>query len=548
MLSSFLKDLKEKLFSLFNFFIKEEFLLVFLSLLLLFLSFLPLVWAQIVKTPPDSVFTLAFNYVPDYYQYISWMKDGVEGKLFITSRYTLENFSRQPVYFFYSIAGLVSGSLKLNLFFSFHLLRLVLGLGKIYVFWLLLLRLFKSSFKRKLALLLGLFLTPFYSFKPLVLLFPFLTSLDPLVRTFFLPHNSFSLFLILLAFLKLEQVLGSKANFLKKEVLLLGVLFSLAAIANPALAGLMLLVLSLGWVFYSLSFKRRFDKLFKLLVVVLLFTLPVIGYQLYIFNFFEPFAWAFKQQSQTRFALDFKDLLLIGGPGLVFLALGFKKFFKRKGFLNQIVLAWAVLPLLIFPFMGKLVPLSLERLFELCFYLALGIMGGEVVGEFFLQLKRKKVKIVGGVLSLFAFLLFTFPYLGLSLKFWFNMYDYPYFNIFIPKTVVQGLLWMDKYTEKEAGVAAPYYTASFLPAFSHNKVLFGHDFATFKAQEKLKQLDVIYKSHSLVEVRQVLIDNKIEYVVFNQETPRFEQTLLGEVGEFKLVYKNKDLTIYKFID
>jgi len=128
------------------------------------------------------------------------------------------------------------------------------------------------------------------------------------------------------------------------------------------------------------------------------------------------------------------------------------------------------------------------------------------------------------------------------------MYSYPYFNIFIPKSVVKSLLWLDNNTVAESGVAAPYYTSSFLPAFSHNKVLFGHDFATFKAEEKLKQLDIIYKSKDEKQVSKVLRENKIDYIIFNQEVPEFKETVLEEVGEFRLVYKNKDVTIYKFID
>jgi len=61
-----------------------------------------------------------------------------------------------------------------------------------------------------------------------------------------------------------------------------------------------------------------------------------------------------------------------------------------------------------------------------------------------------------------------------------------------------------------------------IPAFTHNKVFFGHDFVTYQAQERLKELAI----------------------VFSPESPHFESTNLPKL-DLQLIFSNSQNRIYQ---
>ena len=82
---------------------KEEVFILICLFTITLLGLAPILMELLKFTPPDRVFTFAHNYMADYYQYLSWMKDGADGKILLTSRFSSDLFPRQPVYLFYSV-------------------------------------------------------------------------------------------------------------------------------------------------------------------------------------------------------------------------------------------------------------------------------------------------------------------------------------------------------------------------------------------------------------------------------------------------------------
>lgn len=499
--------------------------ILFLVLIIVFLGLLPLFTDLFIHTPPGTVYSFAHNYMLDYYQYLSWMKDGAAGKFLITSRYSAENFSRHPVYLFYPLLGFVCSKLGVSLPLGYTFARIFFSLIKLYALYFLISQALKTSLERKLAFFLALFLPPFYQIFPLKLLFPYISSLDPLMRTFFLPHNLATTIFLLLGSIYFDRSWVFSSGF-----------FVLASLLNPAMTGLFYLFFFAG---VFLTLLRQPEKILELAVgcfLLGLLTFPILFYYQRLFGTTLPFSWMFHQQ-KTVHLLGAKDYFLASGP-LAFLAIfAIGGFFQRKDFLSKLVVTWAILPFFLAPFLGKTIPVSQERIFEISHFIPLSILAGYSLARL---AKKIDLKIIFVCLGLFSL-----PYFFLSLKWQINMFSSPYFNIFIPRSALEAFDWLDKNTPDESVVATSYYTGNMLPAFSHNKVLFGHDFVTYQAQERLKELNFIYEQKSPPEkIKEILHERQVKYLLFTPESPPIETTNLAKIN-LKLIFSNDENQIYQ---
>lgn len=501
-----------------SFFSKETNFILICVFLISFLSLIPLLANRFIHTPKDTLYTFVHNYVPDFYQYVSWMKDGADGKPLIASRLSPDLFVRKPVYLFYPLSGFVISKLGINLFFGYTLLRVMLGLINLLLIYIFISQIFKEGRLRKIAFLFALFLPPFYRLKPLSLLLPYITSIDPLQRVLFLPHDLAATSLFLLAMIFFSQ----------KKFLFSGVFLFLASIINPAMIILLL-------IFFGVAAALQAPLPFFLVVVP---TLAVIAYYQHLFATTLPFSWMYQQQKVNTLMLSFKDFVLLAGPALFLAVFSFKDFLKSKQFINKLVACWAVFPFVLFPFLGKYLPISRERIFETSFYIPLAILAGMTIS--------KLAKKINFAIIFAGIILFILPYLYTSLKWQIELFKSPYFNVYVPKTLVETMLWLDKNTPDESVVLAGYYTGNMVPAFSHNRVVFGHDFATYQARDRLKDMAMVYsKDTSSEQLKEILARNHVSYIFFSPETPTFSQTNLNQLDNLRLLFSDSGIVIYQ---
>lgn len=515
-----------------NFILVSIFILSFLGLLSLFID-------QGVRTSQDHFFSFAHNYILDYYQYISWMKDGADGKFLITSRFSPDEFVRKPVYLFYPVAGFVFSKLGLNLFVGYTLLRIFLSLAKLFFVYLFIAHVFEQSNQRKLAFFLTLFLPPFYGIKPLRILLVNISSLDLLQRTFFIPHDLMTTIFLLGASVFFSQGLKSEKT---KPLIIACFLLFLASVTNPVMLVIYYLFFFSAVFLVVLRQRGISNYLVWSSFLVLVSGLPLIVYYRYLFATTLPFSWMFDQQRVTTLNLSLKDFVLGCGPAVFLFPFSVPVFFKRKDFLSKLVISWAVLPFFLSPFLGKIIPLSQERIFEMSHFIPLAILATATISQ---VLGRYRVP--GQILFLifFLFVVFAAPYFYLSLKFQVEMFSVPYYNIFVPKSTIEAFNFLNENTPDESTVATGYYTGNMLPAFSHNKVLHGHDFVTFKADRRLDESQVILGLESDPEqVEEILRRNKISYVLLTPETPNFEQTSLPGLSSLRLIFFNEENFVY----
>ncbi len=193
---------------------------------------------------------------------------------------------------------------------------------------------------------------------------------------------------------------------------------------------------------------------------------------------------------------------------------------------------------MLFPFLGKYLPVSRERIFETSFYLPLAVLASMTIAKI-----AKKINLT---IILAGIILFIIPYFYASLKWQTELFQKPYFNVYVPKTLAETMLWFDKNTPDESVVLAGYYTGNMIPAFAHNRVVFGHDFVTYQAKDRLKDMAMVYsKDASSEQLKEILARNHVSYILFSPETPTFAQTNLGQLDNLRLLSSDSGIAVYQ---
>ena len=526
------------------FFRRETNFVLALIFLISFFGLLSLFYDQWVIRPKSTIYCFAHNYMPDYYQYLSWMKDGSDGKFLITSRLSPDNFPRRPVYLFYPFFGFLVGRLGLNLYLGYTLVRIAFSLLKIFVLYWLIGFVFKKASSRKLAFLIALFLPPFYSLRPFTRLFSRIASVDILHRAFFIPHNLATTGFVLIAVLLLYRWLQINENKNKltrwRFLIFAAILFILAAIANPAMLSFYYLFLGLG--FFITFLQKPSAKLILAGGVALLAGLPLIIYYQLLFKDTLPFSWMYEQQKIVTLDINFKGYFFSLGPAAILFFFSLKDFFKKKDLLANFLIVWAIIPFLLEPLLGRRLPVSQERLFELSHFIPLSILATATLEKTLDKFKKP-------FLSKLVYLLivmFSVPYLYLSVKSQLEDYNKPYINIYLEKSLIEAFSWLDKNTPDESVVSSGYYTSNMIPAFTHNKVLFGHDFVTYRSGQREQEMKTILNPQTEEKtVREILKRNKISYLLITPETGILPLLRLKQMAGTEIVFANQGNTILK---
>lgn len=505
--------------------------------MVLLLSALPNLYT-LFNTPKNTTYTFAHNYIPDYYQYISFMKDGANGKILMTFRTSPDNFARKPVYLFYTVSGFIFSKIGVNLFIGYFALRIVFSFLKFLLLLYLLMQIFpKSPTLRKLAFFFVVFSTAFYQINPLAIYYPAVTSIDPLVRAVFLPHDLLTMIFIILGAVFLNRWLEEKGQ--KKDILVSGFCFLSATVTNPAMLTTFGSYFAVASVLYLIADLKNWKKLLIGVAVIGLITLPVYLYYQILFTTTLPFSWLLNNQGLVDYQIGLKEFIVVGGPILILAIFSIPKFFSRRDFLTKLIISWAFLPFILFQLYGKYLPLSQERIFESGFYIPLAILGATTI----YSLPKNYLK----SLTVIVLLIFFLPYFYLSLTKHLQEYNGNYFNIDVPNSTIEAFNWLDKNSPDESVVAAGYFTSNILIAFTHNKVVYGHDFSTYKGPKRFIENNIIYSNQSTEsQIKKVLNKENVSYIIFTPENRRYEDTNLKSLNNLKLVFANPGNAIYYY--
>ncbi len=142
--------------------LNKDFIIVFCVSFVVTVASLYQTLLYIKVTPEGFVYPLVHNFEADYYWYLSLIRQGWEGNILLTSRYTPEIFSPQFVNTFFSVAGMLAHTPGFSLPLIYTILRVFGGVA-VFLITYTLLQILKLSLRQRMcAFALVILSTPFW--------------------------------------------------------------------------------------------------------------------------------------------------------------------------------------------------------------------------------------------------------------------------------------------------------------------------------------------------------------------------------------------------
>lgn len=534
-------------------------MLFIICLLAVILSIWPDIY-RLRQTPPNTTFPLIHNHPEDYFYYLSLMKQGAEGSIKLTSRMTPESFPTALVHTFYAMLGHLSRISGLSLVMVYFFSRILFGallLGLIFVIAYKIWRSFPLSGQTSYLTLISFLNIAINSgfwnldFKNNEFIFrqyfSFWTRFNPILRTTYIPHHLLSTFLGLWSIYYLAKVLN-KFN-LKKLILasFLGLLSGFIYFATMfnilgavAIYAICLIIKS--------NLRDKSPRQSISLSLITIFVYIVISSLSLLYLFFlarSGFPWSSYNNVAEKFTFSFipAEYLFALGPTLILVLIGLPKIIKSSLLLPQLLLTWIAFPFLGILFLKKILPFMGDVYYlEATSYIPIGLLA--IFGM--VQLKEILLK---KHLLLFYYLI-TILLIYQIIPLYFSLINEQkntriLYNTYLPNEVIDSFVWLDKNTSHKASILAGGFLGNIIPAFTHNKVFYGHPANTYQADTKLYLAYQIFSGQDAALAKKISQQYGLSYIYYSLDTDLPTQKFLQETN-LKLVYQNAKVRIYRF--
>jgi hypothetical protein len=488
----------------------------------------------VLLTPAGSFYPLVHNYEQDYYWYLSMMRQGWDGTLLLSTKYTAEQFAGIFVNTFFPFFGMVSRLLSLPLPVMYTILRFLGAFTLLWAFYLLTGKIFSSKLTRWLAILLAFCQTPLMvkSQGNLVMAGEFWTGFDPIFRIAWLPHHTIANAVAVTLFIvHRSSFIGRKNIFI-----LITLLSFLTGWLNPA-SGLLVL-----FVFAGLVIAGRK----KAVVTGDLSVLTGAGVSLVSLFFIQgtTFPWtAFRDwEKYNQYPVNPGTyLVILGLPG--FLALGgIVRTIITKNLNLLLVILWYL-----FPFLGLLIFSQTDEISNGRFLQSAGYLPAAILSAYFLEwgisrFKRKAQQFVYlGIVILIAVM--AFPAFARSLKIQEYYISKNLFNnlVIIPDTTLAVI--EDVGRLKPGGlVIAPENISLLIPAFTRHRVYAGHPTFTYNPPGRSKSAELaafLYGTDELYRHKLLVTEDPLAVIT---DTQKPDQAL--SAAGYRVIYRTGNLSVW----
>ncbi|MBN1582366.1 MAG: hypothetical protein JXA89_16790 [Anaerolineae bacterium] len=542
------------------------------------LGSLPYLVGVLVSTPDMQFSGFVYNVV-DCNSYIAKMRQGARGEWLFTLPYTSEPHRGAFVYPFYIILGKVAAWSGLSFVVTYHLARLVCVLFLVASVYAFLARFTSWLAIRRIAFLLACFssglgwvlvvlnLTSLFGSMPIDFWVPegylFLLS-------YATPHLAFAGACL---FWLLALVIDAWRQNDWRRVAIAAMTGLVLTAVLPFYAAVGYAVLGLTWLVQRVQYGRPGDnrsqyqatsvrsrgyhgadgRTLWMLVVSGLPSLPVLGYQAFVFGF-DPFfsAWAVQNVTRSPHVLH----LVLGYATLLALAVGGVIWVVRRGDRRKMLpMAWlALTPLLIY------LPVSFQRRFLIGYSVPLALLAALGLARYVLlpfsrsRLARLLLRWPRYSLSrlrkwiVVALVVFTSAtnvliVVGSSANAWASSAD-----LFHTRAELDALDWLAAHTVPEDVVLCAFDTGNFVPAYAGNRVFLGHGPETIRSDEK-KEMVARFFNRATGDTwrRALLAEYGIAYVIVGPRERELGEYDPGAAACLSEVYANSDYAIYRVL-
>ena len=284
------------------------------------------------------------------------------------------------------------------------------------------------------------------------------------------------------------------------------------------------------------------NKLMLIAVYVALAGLSLV-YIFYISR--SGFPWSGYNKVAVKFTFSFKlwEYLLSLGPFFILMVIGLKVMFKKLTFLSLILLGWAIFPILGIPLFRFFLPQLGDVYFlETATYIPIGILAG--FGAMYLETIFTKHQKIISTLILVAILLYSL------VPFYFSLTNEPlqftknFYNIYVPNDIMKAFKWLDKNSPDKSVVLAGGFIGNLIPAFTHDKVVYGHPANTYASTKKKEDAYLVFSPKNETDRPAILKKYSVSYIFYSRDTDAPRQELIDK-WNFKKVFNSLSTSIYE---
>lgn len=542
---------------------KKEFIVFLLVLVLSFIGVFGPVWYHLTQNPAGTTFPYADGWLPDYYQYLSWIRDGMDGDLLVNTSYTEKTSLKLPIQIYYPIIGFFGRLIGIQEAYQIHLLGRIISLSILLgTFWWASKKLYTKSFDRILALICLLTTTGFWWLSQGKLVEPITWSgnFNVIGKFGMPPHHALAVALLLVS--------GWLISLARSPLARLVLIPIVIGFLNPSI--LTFAVLIWGGCFlidaitaHSREIPRqaRNDK-----VILILISLPILLYHFWVFQNIEPWSVMYMKMKAfnppTSFWQYFLSLGPVGWVGLAsvsswLVVCGLWKTHRNINYelrtsnykLQTFLILWAFIPIILFPFAGNLLPINISRLFQSYQFIPLALLAPMGIELVKMSLRAGSNDTMSNPSRLLKFMIVIFLILYASVPYYFTLksnllaYSTSWYNMYLPDDFMAALKYLRENTPPESVVVSGENVSLMIPAFTHNRTLIARDDIRLDYYQVRNQVFALVDGRmSEAEARQFLSERGVKYVLFGLDTKPYS-TLPSLQPLFSPIFTSGTVTV-----
>lgn len=508
-------------------------------------------FVYIKNTPLGTVYPLVHNYEQDYYWYLSLMRQGWEGNMFVTTRYTPESFPPMPINTFFTVLGVIGRISSLTLPVVYILARIGFGWGLLYVSYRIMKQLKLQTREMITAMILLIAGTPFWWMDggSVRQAGEFWTGFDPILRISWLPHHLAANMLFSAGLIFIGRLLSPGYPDLRRmyrDSVITAALFMAAAWINPATLPVALFTLGAGTGISLI--QQATDKVRSAAVILTVFIgLSLVAWALLTVQN-SVFPWtAFRDWERfVGYPIDATGYLNTLGIAGVLSWPGILIAVRKKSAVWNLVVGWFVFPFAGLAVLQKLLPISNGRYLQTAGYIPAALLSALTIAAL-VQLIRKKVLTRVPVPAMVTFIWlviigYSIPAFvsSLSRQMAYMKKNLNLATVMVPTPVIRSLNWLSGKTTCGT-VMAPDSVSVMVPAFTSCRVVSGHPTFTYRPEIKRQVPEAFYFGQIDTLFGQTLRDMGVTYIMNFTPENRRRSELLGYVP----VYDQDGISLYR---
>jgi len=315
-----------------------------------------------------------------------------------------------------------------------------------------------------------------------------------------------------------------------------GILFALVGFLHPWMQAIFLACVTVVMFIQLLMERNRARFILQSWIIIMALSVPVLLITLRSLPKTDAVLGLFVVQPRTISFLQYVTAL---GP--LFIPAVFVLFFRRLLAKNLILCAWAFVPIALFFLPDARMPMDIFRLFQIYQHIPMAILAALALEEITKKLRLPSLVLLGiGILfGIYGYTSFTWMLKD-------NMaVNTNFYNYYIPKWFLTMAAYLDR-TAPDSVVLAGTTVSSMIPAFTHNKVILGHDGNQIHyAQKRDEAYSFFYQTMPTGDIKEYIRGSRANYIVLGVDIPGWSDLPYASLPFFTTVYTDSPVSVVR---